>query len=148
MLSLELNEKRREIAMKRPYKPSLNQIIHQENGVTLVEILVAIVLLSIIVTTFLSFFIQAAKANNMTEHVTEATFMAQEEMELLVHLADNNELVAFEPKETSEEPFTIKKVSTKEGNLLQVIVIVSESKEGGKILAQMENWLPIKKTEE
>ena len=148
MLCLELNEKRREIAMKRLYKPSLKQIIHQENGVTLVEILVAIVLLSIIVTTFLSFFIQAAKANNMTEHVTEATFMAQEEMELLVHLADNNELVAFEPKETSEEPFIIKKVSTKEGNLLQVIVTVSESKEGGKILAQMENWLPIKKTEE
>lgn len=52
-------------------------------GVTLVELLAAIAILSIVVTAFLAFFIQAAETNTRTNELNEATFLAQEEMELV-----------------------------------------------------------------
>ena len=54
-----------------------------ESGMTLVEVLVAIALISMIVTTFLSFFIQAAKTNNRTSDINRATFIAQAHLENL-----------------------------------------------------------------
>ena len=54
-----------------------------ESGMTLVEVLVAIALISMIVTTFLSFFIQAAKTNNRTSDINRATFIAQAHLETL-----------------------------------------------------------------
>ncbi|MCC5895795.1 MAG: prepilin-type N-terminal cleavage/methylation domain-containing protein [Alkalibacterium sp.] len=58
---------------------------NNESGVTLVELLAAITILAIIVTAFLSFFIQGARTNTRASNVNEATFIAQEEMELMVH---------------------------------------------------------------
>ena len=40
------------------------------------------------VFTFLSFFIQAAKTNNRTDAINEATFIAQEQIELLTYYAN------------------------------------------------------------
>ena len=135
--------------MKRHKKLAIKRIIRHESGVTLVELLVAIVLISIIVTTFLSFFIQAARTNNMTNHVTEATLIAQEEMELLTHHAKNDDLLEYlaETEPTIKETFKIERLSKEKGSLLQVIVTVKENNEGGKVLAQMENWLPIQSEE-
>jgi type II secretory pathway pseudopilin PulG len=59
-----------------------------ENGMTLVELLASILLLSLIISTFLSFFIQAAKVNNETNAVNEATFIAQEQIEMLTYYAN------------------------------------------------------------
>lgn len=55
-------------------------------GFTLVEILVSITILSIIVVTFLTFFIQSAKTNTYSEDVLDATYVAQSEMEELYKL--------------------------------------------------------------
>lgn len=65
--------------LKKPVK------LNEESGVTLIELLAAITILSIIVTAFLSFFIQGARTNNRASDINEATFLAQEEMELMVH---------------------------------------------------------------
>ena len=62
-------------------------MLKSEEGMTLVEVLASILLLSLIITTFLSFFIQAAKVNNQTDAVNEATFIAQEQIELLTYYA-------------------------------------------------------------
>src|SRR5699024_10249125 len=52
-----------------------------ENGLTLVEVLASVVLLTIIITIFLNVFIQSAKTNTTSEEVVDATYLAQTEME-------------------------------------------------------------------
>ena len=59
------------------------KLLKQESGVTLVELLASIVLLTIIVTTFLTFFVPAGRTNNRIDAMTEATFIAQEQLELI-----------------------------------------------------------------
>ncbi|HHU03970.1 MAG TPA: type II secretion system protein [Fastidiosipila sp.] len=56
-----------------------------EEGLTLVELLAAIMILSIIVISFLGFFTQSAQTNNRTNSVNEATFLAQEEIERITY---------------------------------------------------------------
>ena len=63
-----------------------------ESGMTLVEVLVAIALISMIVTTFLSFFIQAAKTNNRTSDINRATFIAQAHLEKLNQYTSYSEI--------------------------------------------------------
>ena len=86
-----------------------------ESGMTLVEVLVAIALISMIVTTFLSFFIQAAKTNNRTSDINRATFIAQAHLEKLnqetyyseiekVKLLDDQEEEGFFIKTTMDKP--------------------------------------------
>ena len=72
------------------HKKKIKHSISGEEGMTLVEVLASILLLSLIITTFLSFFIQAAKTNNRTDAVNEATFIAQEQIELLTYYAATN----------------------------------------------------------
>lgn len=76
--------------------------LNKENGVTLVELLAAIAILSIIVTGFLGFFIQAAKTNQHTNAVNEATFLAQEQMEEIIHNAPLKPVVGEEVKDILE----------------------------------------------
>ena len=86
-----------------------------ESGMTLVEVLVAIALISMIVTTFLSFFIQAAKTNNRTSDINRATFIAQAHLEKLnqytsyseiekAKLLDDQEEEGFFIKTTMDKP--------------------------------------------
>lgn len=56
-----------------------------ERGVTLLEVLASIVILSIIVVTFLTFFIQSARTTNRSEGVLDSAFFAQTEMEEIYH---------------------------------------------------------------
>lgn len=132
--------------MKRHKKLAIKRIIRHESGVTLVELLVAIVLISIIVTTFLSFFIQAARTNAMTDRVNEATFIAQEEMELMTYYSQNGTLETFFNEQdeiidnSREDGLVIFRTKEPSGNLYSLRV---EVKEGDKSLAQMETWVPI-----
>lgn len=113
--------------------------LKSESGVTLVELLAALAILSIIVSAFLAFFVQAGRTNNVTTSINEATFLAQEEMEIVTHLAAQGLL---EDDEIDKATYTVKRVVSKVGDpeMYKVIVIVEE---GGKIRAQMETRLPI-----
>lgn len=69
---------------------SLEKLMKQlktESGVTLVELLAAIAILSIIVTAFLALFTQAGRTNSMIDDKNEATFIAIEEMEKITNLS-------------------------------------------------------------
>lgn len=69
---------------------SLEKLMKQlktENGVTLVELLAAIAILSIIVTAFLALFTQAGRTNSMIDDKNAATFIAVEEMEKITNLS-------------------------------------------------------------
>jgi len=61
--------------------------LKNDSGTTLVELLAAIAILSLIVTAFLAFFIQGARTNTRAGDVNEATFIAQEKMEEMVHFS-------------------------------------------------------------
>ena len=130
--------------MKYWYEKKIKNILSQEDGVTLVELLAAILLLSIIVTSFMSFFIQAAKTNNQTDDVNQATFIAQEQMELMTLYSQTmsaNEatsLIAESPKNI--QGFVIYSDLSKapEDTLYTGIVKVSK---GEKVYAQMETRL-------
>ncbi|QHS24608.1 type II secretion system protein [Virgibacillus sp. MSP4-1] len=58
-----------------------------EQGVTLVEVLVSFVILSIILVSLLSFFSQSARTNQTSEEILDATYMAQTQMEQLYQLS-------------------------------------------------------------
>lgn len=55
--------------------------ISNEHGVTLVELLASIVLITLILTTFITIFIQSAKTYKTSENIIDATYVAQAEME-------------------------------------------------------------------
>ncbi|WP_157967361.1 MULTISPECIES: prepilin-type N-terminal cleavage/methylation domain-containing protein [Paraliobacillus] len=62
--------------------------MNNQNGMTLVEIIVSIAILSIIIVTFLTFFIQSTKVNNVSKDITDSSYVAQSEMEEIYHLSD------------------------------------------------------------
>lgn len=123
--------------------------LNDESGVTLVELLAAIAILSIVVTAFLGFFIQAAKTNQYTNQVNEATFIAQEQMEEIIHeppAPPEKAEGSIETKitETGYEIKTKIKMSEITG-LYNVTVTVRDKPEdkGGKVRATMQNILPL-----
>ncbi|WP_053219014.1 type IV pilus modification PilV family protein [Virgibacillus senegalensis] len=63
------------------------QDMFNENGLTLVEILVSIAILSIIVTTFFTFFAQAAKTNKNASSILTATYVAENYMEEIYQMS-------------------------------------------------------------
>lgn len=73
-------------------KKYLSTNFKSEAGVTLVELLVSIVILSILMSIFLGMFIQSSKVNVKSEEVIDATYVAQTEMENLYALSKETEL--------------------------------------------------------
>lgn len=63
----------------------IDRYFNNENGLTLIEILASIVILSIIVVTFLTFFINSARTTNVSADVIDASYLAQKEMEKFYH---------------------------------------------------------------
>jgi prepilin-type N-terminal cleavage/methylation domain-containing protein len=52
-----------------------------EKGMTIIEILASIVILSIIVVSLLSFFVQTARSNHVSKNIVDATYIAENEIE-------------------------------------------------------------------
>lgn len=83
--------------------------LKNDSGTTLVELLAAIAILSLIVTAFLAFFIQGARTNTRAGDINEATFIAQEKMEEMVHFSQTLTI----DKLISEEDFSTHSESLK-----------------------------------
>ena len=113
-----------------------------ESGMTLVEVLVAIALISMIVTTFLSFFIQAAKTNNRTSDINRATFIAQAHLETLNQYTSYSEIEeAGLLVNQKEEGFTIKTTIAKDTTTLYLTKVTVTK--GGKAYAEMQTYLTL-----
>lgn len=127
-------------------KNQLKQL-NQEAGVTLVELLAAIAILSIIVTAFLAFFVQAGSTNNRIDDKNEATFLAVEELEHVTHLAQENTLDTYPTEPKNKNGFTIhtaiNQASIEDSANIQMNQVIVTVKEGDNIRAQMETWLPL-----
>ncbi|KAB8137490.1 hypothetical protein F9U64_09205 [Gracilibacillus oryzae] len=72
------------ISLLNKYKMSL---LNNERGLTLAEILASILILSIIVVTFTTFFINSAKSTSASNDITDATYLAQTQMEEIYHMS-------------------------------------------------------------
>lgn len=55
--------------------------IQNEYGLTLIEVLASVVLLTLLLTTFITIYIQSANINKTSETIIDATYIAQTEME-------------------------------------------------------------------
>src|SRR5690606_4259205 len=62
-------------------KICIRKLIRDERGVTLIEILASIVLLTILITMMFNVFIQSATVNKTSEKIVDATYVAQTYME-------------------------------------------------------------------
>jgi prepilin-type N-terminal cleavage/methylation domain-containing protein len=63
-----------------------------EKGLTLIEVLASIVILSIIGVSLLTFFVQSARSNNLSKTMMDATYVAQSNIEEINNL-NNNSLI-------------------------------------------------------
>lgn len=114
-----------------------------ESGMTLVEVLVAIALISMIVTTFLSFFIQAAKTNNRTSDINRATFIAQAHLETLNQYTSYSE-IEKEDLRFDQEGFSIEtEISGPTDNTTTLYLTKVTVTKGGKAYAEMQTYLTL-----
>ncbi|NLC40391.1 MAG: hypothetical protein GX763_05685 [Clostridiaceae bacterium] len=120
----------------------------REDGVTLVELLAAIILLSIIVLSFMAFFTMSAKTNSRTNAVNEATFLAQEEIELITYYSTSQKTLdvmkeelefADNSRSSTVNSYQISTVISPQSELYKIVVTVSK---GGETRAKMETVLP------
>jgi prepilin-type N-terminal cleavage/methylation domain-containing protein len=58
-----------------------NRFLHNQKGLTLVEIVAAIIIISIIFLSFITFLYQSQKTTNAAEQTVSATYIAQEHLE-------------------------------------------------------------------
>ena len=116
-----------------------------ESGMTLVEVLVAIALISMIVTTFLSFFIQAAETNNRTSDINRATFITQAHLEKLNQYTSYSEIEEAKLLDDQEEEgFFIKTTMDKpEDNTTTLYLTKVTVTKGGKAYAEMQTYLTL-----
>ncbi|WP_399631806.1 hypothetical protein [Sporosarcina sp. SG10008] len=129
-----------------------------ENGLSLVEVLASFVILTLLLTTFLMMFIQSAKVNKASEHIIDATYIAQTEMENIYALSKTtkngakeatikglgytngskeNGWIVFEKKYNSNVLIKVK-LQNKKGNMDRVLVEVRGIPDDN-LQAQMEN---------
>lgn len=66
-----------------------------EKGLTLIELLASLVILSIIVAAFLTFFINSARTTNVAKEVVDATYVTQQELESMYHLLTEKNFEQF-----------------------------------------------------
>lgn len=130
----------------------------KESGLSLVEVLASIVILTLLLTTFLMMFLQSAKVNKASEHVIDATYIAQAEMENIYGVSTSGTrngaiegLDYTRAPELDEDGWTVfkkeyspdisiqVKLKNKSGTMDRVLVMVLEPHNSTTPKAQMEN---------
>lgn len=71
-----------------------------ENGMSLVEVVASLLIISIILVSFFSLFVQSKKTNTSAEVTNDATYYAQTEMERIYGLSKNH---PFSPSTLAQE---------------------------------------------
>lgn len=133
-----------------------------ERGVTLVELLASIILITLILTTFITIYMQSARTLHTSDKIVDATYIAQTEMEKLYSVSvktsygmresaivslgyekrsDAGDWILFQKPAADGWTFQVRlqKRPEKE-NMNHVIVEVLRNSDGG-LEAKMENIL-------
>lgn len=67
--------------------------IQNEFGISLIEVIASILILTIILISFFSLLIQSNRTNRLSESIADATYIAQMEMENLYRLSEDNNTI-------------------------------------------------------
>lgn len=60
--------------------------IFDNKGMTLIEVLVSLVILSIMIISVLPFFVQSSRTSNLSDNIVTATLLAETEMESIINM--------------------------------------------------------------
>lgn len=123
--------------------------LKEKEGMTLIEVLLSIVILSIVIVTFLTMFVQSARTNKYSEKMLNATYTAQTEMEKIYNKSTQNVAIkagmnslGFSGDESLFEKesngFYVTAEVVPVGNIKKVIVKVYRNRSDKKLEAQME----------
>ncbi|ARF16235.1 type IV pilus modification PilV family protein [Sporosarcina ureae] len=82
--------------------------VKKNSGMTLVEVLASLVLLSIIIISFLAVFPTVAKQNKASEEFMDATYIAQSEMEYIISIKGQEDGLTDLAKKLKESERVIK----------------------------------------
>lgn len=72
---------------KTVMKRSWIRLVTSQSGISLIEILASIVLLSLVIGPFMTLFIQSGKTNSITHTIDNATYVANSQMEYMYSLS-------------------------------------------------------------
>ncbi|MFJ7667507.1 hypothetical protein ACIQXI_10375 [Lysinibacillus sp. NPDC097195] len=61
----------------------MQQFLHNDKGLSLVEVIASIILISIILLSFVALFLQSNKTTVTSNDIVDATYVAQQEMETI-----------------------------------------------------------------
>ena len=139
----------------------------KEAGLTLIEVVASIVILTLIITTFLMMFLQSAKTNKTSERIIDATYYAQVEMENIHAISQETsfndrkstmkEFLNYETIDSinfikddveSGKYFEVRLIGRLDLPLVELLVRVYNNKEKEKLEAQMETILSWEGNEE
>ncbi|MBM7608823.1 Tfp pilus assembly protein PilV [Lysinibacillus composti] len=70
----------------------MRKILSNNRGITLIEAVVSLLLITIILISFYGMFIQSKKTNSNAESISDATYLAQTEMEKIYELSKNQSI--------------------------------------------------------
>ncbi|RNF40885.1 type IV pilus modification PilV family protein [Planococcus salinus] len=136
--------------------------LRKEKGMTLVEVLASVVLISLILMTFLMMFAQSARTNIASENIIDSTYIAQTEMERLYSVSkkplsssrkkvisdlgymeseSNSDWLKFEKDSQNESEEIIVRLENKSGEKMTRVIIEVVDVSRGISLAKMENVL-------
>ena len=93
-------------------KHSINKLLSSQKGISLIEVVASIVIISIILISFFGLFVQSSKTEKSSEQIIDATYVAQVEMEKIYELSKDISQTNLEEQLTSvgylvsEEPNT------------------------------------------
>lgn len=125
--------------------------IREEKGSTFIEILIALVMLSIFVAPFLSSFVFARQSTNLSSKVLKATFFAQKTMEDLKSLDTRKALESANFERTLNEDMYVEssgRVFHSENSQLFKIVLLDSSNGRGYITTPSGNFFDFPNTQE
>lgn len=144
---------------------SLKWFYKDQTGATLVELIASIAILALVVTSFLTFFIQSAKATQSSEQVTAATYSGQNQMEYLYHLSETltieKTILELESRAQSSTSKGLKRSYTYQEDGISYVLNITlpdsktskqpniinfflEGSKNGKTVIQFENKIPFK----
>ena len=131
------------------------KVIHSETGITLIEIIASVAILSLIVITFLPMFTQSMRTTKSSSDMMDATYLAQSTMEEVYHVstsypfteaADQLDDMAFMGTENEwsrfvqykEGAFIELSLKKPENGLSNVVTKIYSDDTKSKLKAQME----------
>ncbi|WBF56089.1 prepilin-type N-terminal cleavage/methylation domain-containing protein [Lysinibacillus sp. JK80] len=128
-------------------------LINREHGLTLIEVIASIVLISIILLSFMGMFLQTSKTTATSDDIVNATYIAQKEMESIYEYRNDpietvlETQLDYNNESTSENSITWVKtvdavhiyVTLKQQDNLGLTPIIIEVKEDMNIKCKIEN---------